>query len=249
MSRPVGGSTGWPGRFWRQRSDVLIAHDHPTAETARRDLRVRGSIQVLHHPAYADVYPAGRPRRVVRRALDIPDDTFTLLCFGHVRAYKDVRLILVALAGLPDEALAVIIAGLPVDQVASAAVRLAAASDRRIVTRLEFVPDDRVAELHAAADAALVTRSDGGTSGALVLALSLGVPVVAAEPYRDQVGDAGWMFRPGDAVSLREAIQAAAADPALAVRRRAARARARAWTWEAVGAHTARLFERGGGSS
>ena len=52
----------------------------------------------------------------------------------------------------------------------------AAAADERIKPLLEFIPDERVSELFAASDAAVCPRQDGGTSGALILALSMGVP-------------------------------------------------------------------------
>jgi glycosyltransferase involved in cell wall biosynthesis len=90
----------------------------------------------------------------------------------------------------------------------------------------------------------VLPRGDGGTSGSLVLALTLGVPVVAADApsYRELVGEgaAGWLFRPGDAASLASALERAAREPAEA---RAEKARAAA---EVAGsldwAETARLM-------
>src|SRR5207302_523112 len=80
------------------------------------------------------------------------------------------------------------------------------------------VPDDRVSGLHEACDVAVLPRSDGGTSGALVLALSLGLPVVAAAvPAYEELtrrGELGWHFAPGDAASLRAAIEEVAGDEA-----------------------------------
>jgi glycosyltransferase involved in cell wall biosynthesis len=109
------------------------------------------------------------------------------------------------------------------------------------VPLLEHVPDDRVAELHAAADAAVVGRSDGGTSGALALALTLGLPVVACDAYADRIGEAGWTFLAGDRGSLRAALERAATDPDAALRRAAAGA-ARAPGWGEIGVRTATLF-------
>jgi beta-1,4-mannosyltransferase len=230
------------GRALAAASDVLIAHDRVTAAAAA-ELRPRRPVEVLPHPAYTDAYPPGRERADVRAALGVPDDAFTFLCFGHLRAYKEVGLLLDAFAGVDAGPVALIVAGLAVDPAAAAAVRAAAAGDHRIVPLLEFVPDDRVAELHAAADAAVVARSDGGTSGALALALTMGVPVVAASAYADQIGTAGWMFRPGDAGALRAALETAAADPDGA-RRRVAALAAPAQGWDEFGARTAQLFTR-----
>jgi glycosyltransferase involved in cell wall biosynthesis len=96
-------------------------------------------------------------------------------------------------------------------RVAEAAVR-----DTRIRALPEFVADERVAELFAAADAAVLARSEVWTSGSLILALSLGVPAVAARmsPYSELIGPeaAGWLFEPDDVGSLRAALERAAAD-------------------------------------
>ncbi len=128
------------------------------------------------------------------------------------------------------------------------AVRAAASKDARIVEHLGFVPDERVAELFGACDAALVSRSDGGTSGSLILALSLGLPVVAARQpaYEDLLGDeeAGWLFEPGDADSLARTLErAASADPATLDAKRAAVARrVDELGWDEIGAKTATLI-------
>jgi len=95
-----------------------------------------------------------------------------------------------------------------------------------------------VAELFAAADAAVLPRADGGTSGALVLALSHGVPVVASDlpVYSELVSaaGAGWLFEPGDRAALSAALEDVAAEPVerLSQRADAARARAKALDWK-----------------
>src|SRR5439155_19964737 len=97
---------------------------------------------------------------------------------------------------------------------------LAAVADARVRPLLERVHHERVGELFAAVDAAVLGRSEVWTSGSLILALSMGVPAVtAALPMYEELlggGEAGWFFQPGDVESLRDALQEAAADPALA---------------------------------
>jgi beta-1,4-mannosyltransferase len=232
------------GRVLARASDVLIAHDEATARVVCRELGPR-PVHVLAHPTYAGAYPPGRPRPQVRAALGLSDGTFVFLCFGHVRAYKELGALLAAFAAadLPDAVL--LVAGAPVDAAAAAEVERAARTDARIVPLLGHVADERVSELHAAADAAVVARADGGTSGALALALTLGLPAVAADAYADRLGAAGWTFRAADPGSLREALERAATDPHAADRRAAAGA-ARTPGWDEVGARTAALF--GGGA-
>lgn len=229
-------------------STTLIAHDAATADEARRALgRPAGRIAVIPHGSYIGVYRAARPREAVRAELGITADTFLFLCFGELRPHKDVPLVVRAFRSAALARAVLLVAGNPKDAQVAAECEAAAGGDPRIRLHLSYVQDERIGELFAAADAAVVGRSDGGTSGSLVLPLSLGVPVVAADvqTYSELTGgeDAGWLFRPGDADSLRNALERAAADPEEA-RRRGGRALARAQRlrWDEVAARTARLL-------
>ncbi len=101
------------------------------------------------------------------------------LTFGLVRAYKQIPELVGAFRGLPDADLRLIVAGRPLPAGAGEAVRAAAGDDPRIVLLLDHVPDERVSELHLAADVAVLPYRDVFSSSALLLALSLGLPVVA----------------------------------------------------------------------
>jgi glycosyltransferase involved in cell wall biosynthesis len=230
-------------------SHVVLAHDHATAERARAELgsAVAGT-HVVPHGSFIDVYPAGRPRAEVRAALGIPPDAFAFLCFGQLRPDKAMDLVLEAFGGLELPGVALVVAGHLADGRSRTAIVQASREDPRIAPLVEPVPHERVAELFGAADAAVLGRGEVWTSGSLVLALSLGVPVVAARvaPHEELMGggEAGWLFTPGDAASLRDALAAAASDrEAARAKGRAARAHAeRIPTWPEIAARTAALM-------
>ncbi|HSP71739.1 MAG TPA: glycosyltransferase [Gaiellaceae bacterium] len=227
-------------------ASVLTAHDADTAEEAQRRLRVPPArLRVIAHGSYVGVYPPRGSRAEVRGRLDLEPESFVLLSFGELRGHKGLDLLLEAFHGLALPELALIVAGHPKQAAVAETVREFARRDDRIRLLLRFVPDAEVAELYGAADAAVVTRS-GGTSGSLVLALSLGLPVIApsVRAYRDLIGqDGGWLYERQDAVALRAAIAAAAASPAEA-KRRGGRAleSARALRWETAAAQFAPLL-------
>ena len=229
-------------------AQVLIAHERATASDIARRLGDEAArrVAIVPHGSYVGVYPAGRGRREAREALGLDEDAVVFLAFGLLRRYKDVGLLLDAFSRFRARSAVLVVAGMPLDEEVAQTVRAAAEADPRIRPVLEFVPDERVAELYALADAAIVARSDGGTSGALVLALSLGVPVVAAdtEAYRELVGEppAGWLFEPGSAESLGAALQRVAADPARAALADTAAGRAEALAWPPIAARTAQLL-------
>jgi beta-1,4-mannosyltransferase len=205
-------------RLLARAADLLIAHDRWTAAQAGAELpNRRGEIAVVPHGSYIGAYPEGRPRREVRSDLGVPQTSFVFLCFGELRGYKEVELLLAAFssASLPDARL--VVAGNAKIQSVGSAVRAASTKDSRILTLLGFVPEEQVEELFHSCDAAVLPRGEAGTSGSLILALSMGLPVIAAdvpttrELTRD--GEAGWLFRPHDVSSLQAALERAGSDP------------------------------------
>ncbi len=230
-------------------SDVLLAHDSVTAERARKTLgRRAAAVEIVPHGSYIGVYPPGRPREAVRAELGIAKDSFAFLCFGDLRAYKSVELLLAAFgdAALPGATL--VLAG-GAKSARLARVAGGAEKDTRVRARLGFVPEPNVAELFGACDAVVLPRGDGGTSGSLILALSLGLPVVAARtPSYDALmhgTESGWLFTPGDRDSLRIALETAAADSEEAARRGGnALRRAQRLAWPEIGDRTSAIMLR-----
>jgi beta-1,4-mannosyltransferase len=214
-------------RTLAQRSTLLVAHDPETAARARRDFGLRADdVVVVPHGSYIGVYPPGRSIEEVRCALGIRRDATVFLCFGELRANSQVTVLLEAFASARIAHPALIVAGNAKDERAGAAIAAAEAADDRIVRLEGFVPFEGVRELYEAADAAVVPRGDGGTSGSLILALSLATPVVVADmPANRRLvreGNAGWLFRPGDPDDLRSALEAAAHDEAARAERASA---------------------------
>jgi beta-1,4-mannosyltransferase len=231
-------------------ASLLLAHDAETARQAASALgRAAAEAAVVPHGSYGGVYAPGRPRAAVRAELGIEQDALAFLCFGDLRGYKDVELLLQAFRRADLDA-ALVVAGAARRGGAAEAVGRAADADHRIRALLDFVPDDRVAELFGACDAAVLARGDGGTSGALILALSLGIPVVAARcpVYVDLVGPdeaAGWLFEPGSEESLAGALaRVAAASPQdRAAKADAALQRAQSLSWPEIGRRVAALLD------
>ena len=195
---------------------AIIAHDKTTAGMARGALPAAAKkLTVIPHGSYVGVYPPGRPRAEVRRSLGLDEQTCVFLSFGHLRGYKDLDVLFEAFAQVARPDVALVVAGLAHDPALRARLDEAAARDPRVILLARFVPDEEVAELFGAADAAVFPRHDGGTSGSLLLALSLGVPAVAAdagagtEVLRD---GGGWLFPPGDVAALSQLLTELAED-------------------------------------
>jgi beta-1,4-mannosyltransferase len=203
-------------RWLARASRTLIVHDQPTLEACRRLPTASRKLVLIPHPSYVGVYPRRRPGAQVREDLGLEQARFVFLCFGMIRPYKEIPLLLEAFAQTREELrdVALVIAGQPVDQALGRDIEKAAVADPRIKPVLRFVADHEVAELFDAADACVYSRGNGGTTGTLLLSLSLGTPVVAARVpvCQELIGDerAGWLFEPSDVQSLRQTLIRAA---------------------------------------
>jgi glycosyltransferase involved in cell wall biosynthesis len=199
-------------------------------------------IAVIPHGNFIGRYPPPRrSREEVRDRLGVARDAFAFLVFGQVRRYKRVPETIAAFRALRGDDLALVVAGSAWDPAERAAVERAAAGDPRVALRLGFVPDEEVGELHEAADAAVLGYRELFSSGALLLALSLGVPsVVPAHGSALEVAapPAVEPFREG---GLTEALETMTGGDR-AVRCDAALAAARAADWESIGGDTAAIY-------
>jgi beta-1,4-mannosyltransferase len=223
-------------------ADAIIVH----SEYARSRV-----VETFGHAAKVHVVPLGnflgyyphprRSREAVRDELGLAARTFAFLAFGQIRRYKRLPETVAAFRRLPGSNVALIVAGLAVDADEGAAIEEAAREDPRIVLRLGLVPDDEVTELHAAADAAVVGYREVFSSAALLLALSLGLPVVApAEGSALEIATppAVEPFEAGQLADALEAVQTG--DPQ--ARREAALAAARKADWDAIAQRTAAIY-------
>src|SRR4051794_2055337 len=77
-------------------AQAIIVHDAATRGKVEAILGSRAARKatIIPHGTFANAYVPGRPRSDVRIDLGIGPDTFVFLAFGHVRAYKDLDLLL-----------------------------------------------------------------------------------------------------------------------------------------------------------
>lgn len=154
-------------------------------------------------PNFDEAYPALPPQAAARSALGLdPVDPLeggseiVIGMIGLLSPRKGPRRLVQALAqvpdGLPDgRRIRLLIAGRVIDPGGEELIR-AAAADPRIVAEFGFVPDERMPALLAAIDVAVVPYDRYLNSAWTVLALSVGIPVIAPAG-----GTAAEVVRPG----------------------------------------------------
>ena len=184
---------------------------------------------LARHGNYIGVYDnAHIDRKALRARYGFADADHVLLAFGQIRAYKRLLELVRDFEESAPPSARLIIAGTPVDRDITEKLKEEAAINSRLVLLDHQIPEPEVAELYAIADLAVFKLLEIFSSGALILAFSLGLAVLAPQQGTEEfIGRPTlfeWMESPFEV--LNEALRVP-----YDVRRRAALATAHAHDW------------------
>ena len=194
-------------RYAMSASDVLVVLSESVRQDVER-LGVRVPVRVAAHPAY-DHFGAPVPRAHARECLGLSADAPVLLFFGFVRRYKGIAVLLDAMpsvvARVPGVRL--VVAG---EFYGDEAVLRARAAGLGEAVRFDadYIPDTRVADYFSAADAVVQPYLSATQSGVAGIAFHFGRAVVTTDVggLAADVGDAGLIVPPNDALELADAL-------------------------------------------
>ncbi|MFV2074375.1 MAG: glycosyltransferase family 4 protein [Thermoanaerobaculales bacterium] len=166
---------------------------------------------VFPHPRFD--YGELPPKAEARAALDLPRDGRVALFMGLIRPYKGVDVLVDAAARLPSgNDWTVVVAGEPWGSLGSlleAQVRKLGLEER-VRLRLDWVAEEEVPQLLAAADIMVLPFRAGSQSGVAATALGYGLPVLSTAiggvPEVVRHGVNGLVVQPGSAEELAEAL-------------------------------------------
>ncbi len=219
-----------------ERVDAVVVHsEHGRARLVDALGIAREKVHVIAHGAFDHLtrVPDARPLPAELAAVTAP----VVLCFGLMRPYKGIDVLLDAWrAAAPDDA-ELWIVGMPRMDIAP--LRAAAPPSVRWVPR--FVADDELAAYFRRADLVVLPYREIDQSGVLFTALAFGAPLVlSAVGGFPEVAAAGaaTLVAAGDPDALAGELTRLLGDPA-ARRRLAAGARAAAggrYSWDAIAA-------------
>jgi glycosyltransferase involved in cell wall biosynthesis len=223
------------------RFDALIAHSARGARRLTDELGVPAArVHVIPHGAFAHL-AAIPPSRLPAELGEPPSGTPAVLCFGLVRPYKGLDVLLDAWPAVDGAQLWIV--GRPRFDIAP--LRARAPSSVRFVPR--FVSDAELAACFRRADLVVLPYRESEQSGVLATALAFGTPIVASDVGGfSEVAAAGAarVVPPGDAGALRAALadllEDAAGRERLSIAARALAAGA--WSWSAVAERTRMLY-------
>lgn len=143
-----------------------------------------------------------------------------LLFFGLLKSYKGLSNLLEAFKALDDDRFSLTVAGKPIDDTTVAIVEAARSEIHGVTVILRFLSDAELVEQVSCSQLVVLPYDHLHSSGAVLVALSLGRPVfipagAVADQLRAEVGDE-WVHTftpPLDAVQLRYAAERSLSTP------------------------------------
>jgi glycosyltransferase involved in cell wall biosynthesis len=228
-----------------ERMDAVVVHSREGARRLIDEVGVRPDrVHVIPHGAFGHLAQLPADGAVPPELAAAPAGRAVVLCFGLMRPYKGIDVLLDAWRGLEADA-ELWIVGHPRMDIA----RLVAGAPAGVRFVPRFLPDEQVAALFRRADVAVLPYRVADQSGVLFTALAFGVPVVAtAVGGFPEVAERGAarLVAPGDADDLRRALAELVADEAERERMRTAGlAAARGpYSWDAIAQRHLELYGR-----
>jgi glycosyltransferase involved in cell wall biosynthesis len=145
-----------------------------------------------------------------RAELNIPSDAFVFLAFGLIRPYKGLEtLIRTFLTSFASPRCFLVIAGNPCSAEARTTIGRLTASSPYIRLKLGLVPNDQIETLFNACNVAVFPFCCTFTSSSIILACSLGrpvvIPLIGALPRAEKSGF--FTYDPSHPHGLRQAMQ------------------------------------------
>lgn len=208
-------------------------------------------IAMIPHGNYSPIYKTpDRTKEDLRAEHDIQEQDRVFLLFGRLGSYKGAKILIQAFSKLTDPECRLVIAGTPITALEETISTLPDAARQRLLYLPGFVDEHRLPELFHMADFVVMPYQSVLTSGTLLLALSLGKPVIVpdiAELLELASADInGLVYQQSDPDALAETLQQAAAlpDDIVAAMSKAALATAKGYDWRFLGGSLSGLLHR-----
>ncbi len=205
-------------RFQYRLCDHIFVHTEKMKRELCREFGVKEqSVTVIRYPINNALPDTGLTPSEAKQNLGLRDGEKVILFFGKIRPYKGIEHLLEAFKLLQEnesEQYRLIIAGDPSDEVYVREIQQTVQqqfSQRRVILRLEFVPDDKMEEYFKGADLLVLPYNVIFQSGVLLLAYTFGLPLVATDvgSFREDIveGSTGYLCKPGDPADMARVIE------------------------------------------
>jgi beta-1,4-mannosyltransferase len=138
-------------------------------------------LTVIEHGNYLSSYPPAPVRAEGRHRFALPDDARVFLLFGYLRRYKSSAGLLDAFMAWSEPSARLLVVGSGQDPDLVADLKQRASRDPRLVVVDRYVEGEELSAAFAAADIAILPYRWQLTSGAAILAMGYGKPLLLPE--------------------------------------------------------------------
>lgn len=139
-------------------------------------------VVLITHGHWVGQYCGSHTRASARESFGIAADDYVYLFFGMCRPYKNLSLLIETFSTMPEECRLIIAGKFQASAYKQEITQLVnRLGGRRIKLDADHIPDEDVQRYFAAADSVVLPYRETLTSGGAVLAMSLGLPVVAPD--------------------------------------------------------------------
>jgi len=196
--------------------DSLIVHCEALEESIIEEYNlpenVREQVHVIPHGHYLNNYENEVSKKEARPELGLDQEETVFLYFGLIRPYKGVPYLIDEFTSIEASNIRLLVVGNPMNESIEEIVREKSATDNRVTTVLEFIPDEDIQLYMNACDCVVLPYNKVTTSGSAVLAMSFGKAIIIPRHgcVSEQLDEEGSLIYPPDSEEgLRTALSEA----------------------------------------
>ncbi|MBC2605825.1 glycosyltransferase family 4 protein [Pelagicoccus albus] len=232
-------------RSYASRCDTLICHSALARKVVLRSYRVNPEkVTVTPHGNFIDVYPEGVGRVRFRENRGFSEQDVVVLFFGKIRAYKGLRKFIDSFARSSNTQIRFVVAGSISSESLADELKRFAEREQRLSLEVGYVADSDLRDYFEMADFVALPYESSLTSGAAVLAMSLGKACLATRTagFESVLDDSGCIFYDSAEVDVlwKQVFECTTSRDM----GRANLEKAKQWDWDSIGATTAKAYRR-----
>lgn len=195
-----------------QIADVLIAHSISAKKEILKHycLSKDSKVVIIPHGHYIGAYANEITKSEARRKLGCRNDDVIFLFFGNIRPYKGIFELLKSFEKMSNEKIFLLLVGEPYNNEIKKRIMEISSKNNKVKPIFGFIPPEDIQIFMNASDIVVLPYKEILNSGALLLAMSFGKPVIA--PKLGSIPDildnqGGFLYNPKDADGLLLAME------------------------------------------
>jgi glycosyltransferase involved in cell wall biosynthesis len=189
---------------------IIFVHGPTARELLSAEFpHAKGKITVIDHGHFIHFYENQSNKLLARRKVELPVNTYVFLFIGICKKYKNIPELIRAFNQVTGDVMLLVAGNFPDESYLREITDMVKGQESRIRIVAKHIPDDELQFYLNACDAVVLPYSEILTSGAAMLAISFGRPVIAPDKgyLKDVIKqDCGILYKAEDPHGLVNAL-------------------------------------------